>query len=209
MTVEVKDKRQLERVVSAIRRISGVRDIETSESVNAPEPEHIAISKSKGIKIDWKDGHHSEYDTGLPARRVSLRHLHRRPRNPAAEDQLRSTDPRNFSDVQAQAQDVERRSRWAATRFAWTGATATTRAFIRSTICGRICPCDECSARADFSPRGALSPAKLFARDYRRHRTAAERLPVERRIAALRERLIHVVGPLASVEKMVTSAGAP
>ena len=28
---------------------------------NAPEPEHIAISKSKGIKIDWKDRHHSEY----------------------------------------------------------------------------------------------------------------------------------------------------
>jgi DUF971 family protein len=26
------------------------------------EPEHIAISKSKGIKIDWKDGHHSDYD---------------------------------------------------------------------------------------------------------------------------------------------------
>jgi DUF971 family protein len=25
------------------------------------EPEHIAISKSKGIKIDWSDGHHSEY----------------------------------------------------------------------------------------------------------------------------------------------------
>ena len=25
------------------------------------DPEHIAISKSKGIRIDWKDGHHSEY----------------------------------------------------------------------------------------------------------------------------------------------------
>ncbi len=25
------------------------------------DPEHIAISKSKGIKIDWKDGHYSEY----------------------------------------------------------------------------------------------------------------------------------------------------
>jgi DUF971 family protein len=25
------------------------------------EPEHIAISKSKGIKIDWKDRHRSEY----------------------------------------------------------------------------------------------------------------------------------------------------
>lgn len=29
--------------------------------MSAPEPEHIAISKSKGIRIDWKDGHHSEY----------------------------------------------------------------------------------------------------------------------------------------------------
>lgn len=26
-----------------------------------PEPEHIAISKSKGIRIDWKDGHHSNF----------------------------------------------------------------------------------------------------------------------------------------------------
>jgi DUF971 family protein len=25
------------------------------------QPEHIAISKSKGIQIDWKDGHHSSY----------------------------------------------------------------------------------------------------------------------------------------------------
>jgi DUF971 family protein len=25
------------------------------------DPEHIAISKSKGIDIDWKDGHHSHY----------------------------------------------------------------------------------------------------------------------------------------------------
>jgi DUF971 family protein len=26
------------------------------------DPEHIAISKSKGVKIDWKDGHRSEYE---------------------------------------------------------------------------------------------------------------------------------------------------
>jgi len=32
------------------------------------DPEHIAISKSKGIKIDWKDGHHS---TGI----YSFEHL--------------------------------------------------------------------------------------------------------------------------------------
>ena len=28
------------------------------------DPEHIAISKSKGIQIDWKDGHHSDYGLG-------------------------------------------------------------------------------------------------------------------------------------------------
>jgi len=28
------------------------------------DPEHIAISKSTGIKIDWRDGHHSDYTLG-------------------------------------------------------------------------------------------------------------------------------------------------
>jgi len=28
------------------------------------DPEHIAISKSTGIKIDWRDGHHSDYALG-------------------------------------------------------------------------------------------------------------------------------------------------
>ncbi len=27
------------------------------------DPEHIAISKSRGIEIDWKDGHHSSFGT--------------------------------------------------------------------------------------------------------------------------------------------------
>jgi DUF971 family protein len=30
----------------------------------AAEPEHIAISKSKGVTIDWKDGHKSTYTLG-------------------------------------------------------------------------------------------------------------------------------------------------
>ncbi len=33
----------------------------TNTTNPAIEPEHIAISKSKGIKIDWLDGHQSEY----------------------------------------------------------------------------------------------------------------------------------------------------
>jgi len=27
----------------------------------ATDPEHIAVSKSRGIDIDWKDGHHSSF----------------------------------------------------------------------------------------------------------------------------------------------------
>ncbi len=29
------------------------------------DPEHIAISKSRGVQIDWKDGHHSDYPLAL------------------------------------------------------------------------------------------------------------------------------------------------
>lgn len=32
-----------------------------STNLNRTDPEHIAISKSKGITIDWKDGHASTY----------------------------------------------------------------------------------------------------------------------------------------------------
>jgi DUF971 family protein len=35
--------------------------VNQSSTLNRTEPEHIAISKSKGIKIDWRDRHHSEY----------------------------------------------------------------------------------------------------------------------------------------------------
>jgi len=31
-------------------------------SAHSVDPEHIAVSRSGGIKIDWKDGHHSEYE---------------------------------------------------------------------------------------------------------------------------------------------------
>jgi guanosine-3',5'-bis(diphosphate) 3'-pyrophosphohydrolase len=39
MTLEVRDKKQLEKVVSAIRRISGVRDIERVHSTGRGQPE--------------------------------------------------------------------------------------------------------------------------------------------------------------------------
>ena len=36
----------------------------THQTNPAAEPEHIAISKSKGIEIDWKDRHHSSFSVG-------------------------------------------------------------------------------------------------------------------------------------------------
>ncbi len=34
---------------------------EEARDVLLADPEHIAISKSTGIKIDWRDGHASDY----------------------------------------------------------------------------------------------------------------------------------------------------
>jgi DUF971 family protein len=36
-------------------------EVETAAAAFA-DPEHIAISKSTGIQIDWRDGHHSVYN---------------------------------------------------------------------------------------------------------------------------------------------------
>jgi DUF971 family protein len=35
--------------------------MQEASQITAADPEHIAISKSTGIKIDWRDGHHSDY----------------------------------------------------------------------------------------------------------------------------------------------------
>ena len=29
--------------------------------ITSADPEHIAISRSKGVQIDWRDAHHSDY----------------------------------------------------------------------------------------------------------------------------------------------------
>ena len=52
------------------------------------DPEHIAISKSKGIKIDWKDGHRSEYTVAYLRDECPCAVLHRRAWHRAAEEQL-------------------------------------------------------------------------------------------------------------------------
>ena len=110
------------------------------------EPEHIAISKSKGIKIDWKDGHHSEY---------ALAYL--RDECPCATcTGAHGTEPQKielFGNRRSPFQMYKptlkmlRVEPWGVTRSASTGRTGTAPGFIPSIICAG-------SARA----RNAASP---------------------------------------------------
>jgi predicted amino acid-binding ACT domain protein len=82
MTVDVRDKKQLEKLVAAMRRISGIGTWSVfSIEMVITDPEHIAISKSKGITIDWKDGHASTYALDYLRENCPCRHVHQRARN--------------------------------------------------------------------------------------------------------------------------------
>ena len=91
------------------------------------DPEHIAISKSKGIKIDWKDGHHSDY--GLAYLRdkcpcAACTGAHGTPPQKTSFSQPQPAIP--FQMYQARVEDAAASSRWATTPSASTGATAIT-----------------------------------------------------------------------------------
>ena len=110
MTLEVKDKKQLERVVSAIRRISGVRDIERVQ-----QPVSTLVSRARAHRDfqiqrdqDRLERRPSQRICArLSARRMPLRDMHRRARNGAAEVELFGA-AESVSDVQADAEDAER-----------------------------------------------------------------------------------------------------
>jgi DUF971 family protein len=104
------------------------------------EPEHIAISKSKGIRIDWKDGHHSEY---------SLEYL--RHHCPCAQcaaahgSEPAAANPFQLYRPAPKIEDVEPVGRYAI-RLRWNDGHNTgiySFEHLRS-----ICPCVECVARA-------------------------------------------------------------
>ena len=152
MTVDVRDKKQLEKLCSAMRRISGVRDVErTNHSMTTQlttDPEHIAVSKSKGIEIDWKDGHHSSYGveylcaTGAPARPARARMAPSRARRRGPE----AASARPFPDVQAEAQECSASSPSGnyALRISWNDGHAT--GIYSYDHLREICPCPQCQA---------------------------------------------------------------
>ena len=99
MTVDVRDKKQLEKVPACAASPACATWRDSMPTNHTNDPEHIAISKSKGIKIDWKDGHHSDRSY-VPARQVPLRRMHRRARHASREPTTRSSRERDpLSDV--------------------------------------------------------------------------------------------------------------
>ena len=69
------------------------------------DPEHIAISKSKGIEIDWKDGHHSSYGVAYLRDECPCAVCTGRAWNRAPEDELLSSAGFAVSNVQSRSQD--------------------------------------------------------------------------------------------------------
>lgn len=104
------------------------------------EPEHIAISKSKGIRIDWKDGHRSEYGLDYlrehcPCAQCAGTHG----TAPAA------ASPFELYRPAPKIEDVEPVGRYAI-RLRWNDGHNT--GIYSYEHLRNICPCAECAARA-------------------------------------------------------------
>jgi DUF971 family protein len=106
------------------------------------DPEHIAISKSKGISIDWKDGHSSRY--GLDYLRehcpcATCTGAHGTP--PTTKPS--STTPFPMYKPTLKMVDVEAVGNYAI-RIVWTDGHST--GIYSFEHFRRVCPCAECAA---------------------------------------------------------------
>ena len=106
------------------------------------DPEHIAISKSKGIKIDWKDGHTSSYSLTYLREQLPMRHLHRRSRH-AAHDQACAA-PFPMYKPTLKMVDVESVGNYAI-RIVWSDGHST--GIYSFEHFRHICPCEQCAAQ--------------------------------------------------------------
>ena len=110
-----------------------------SNAYDPVEPEHVSISKSKGIRIEWKDGHRSEY---------SLRYLRDHcpcagcagTHGPPAE---KSSNPFQFYQPALKIEEVEPVGNYAI-RLKWSDGHDT--GFYSYEHFRNICPCPECAA---------------------------------------------------------------
>jgi DUF971 family protein len=106
------------------------------------DPEHIAISKSRGINIDWKDAHHSTYDLvylrdHCPCAACSG--THGTPPRPKSTDQ--PANPFQMYTRKLKMDEVESIGNYAI-RIKWSDGHAT--GIYSFEHLRKICPCEEC-----------------------------------------------------------------
>ena len=115
----------------------------------AVDPEHIAISKSKGIKIDWKDKHLSEYDLqylrdNCPCAQCTGAHG-----TPPLREQGHQTNPFQMFKPALKIDKVEPVGNYAI-RISWNDGHDT--GIYSYEVFRRICPCPACRAAAENVP---------------------------------------------------------
>ena len=112
------------------------------------EPEHIAISKSKGIKIDWKDSHRSEYSLGYlreecPCASCTGAHGTEPQKTSYASEAVKPANPFQMYKPALKMLNVEPIGHYAI-RIDWSDGHNT--GIYSFEHFRNICPCDECSA---------------------------------------------------------------
>ncbi|HWD97398.1 MAG TPA: DUF971 domain-containing protein [Bryobacteraceae bacterium] len=111
------------------------------------DPEHIAVSKSKGIEIDWKDGHHSSYGVEYlrdwcPCATCTGAHgTAPRPKSAVAPKSAAAANPFQMYKPNTKMLGVEPVGQYAM-RIQWNDGHNT--GIYSYDHLRRICPCDEC-----------------------------------------------------------------
>jgi DUF971 family protein len=126
----------------------------TTEMTNAlsTDPEHIAVSKSRGIDIDWKDGHHSSYgleylrDSCPCATCTGAHGTEPRAKTTEAKAAEANANPFQMYKPKTKMVSVEPVGSYAM-RIQWSDGHNT--GIYSFDHLRRICPCDECRAARD------------------------------------------------------------
>jgi len=111
------------------------------------EPEHIAISRSKGICIDWRDRHRSEYTLAFLRDRCPCATCTGAHGTPPQRTDL-STNPLQMYKPALKMESAEPVGNYAV-RLAWNDGHNT--GIYSFDYLRRICPCPECAAAKEPS----------------------------------------------------------
>ncbi len=112
------------------------------------EPEHIAISKSKGVKIDWKDGHASDYPLQYLRDQCPCAQCTGAHGTPSLAE-VRKANPFQMYTAKLKIDSVEPVGQYAI-RLNWNDGHNT--GIYSYEHLRRICPCPICQARVEDEP---------------------------------------------------------